>query len=207
MNILIHPTYFPSIAHFVAMLKADSVTFEMHDNHQKQTNRNRAYIYSPNGKQILNIPVKHSGSVPHQKYRDIQIDYSERWQKIHYKSLEMGYRSSPFFEYFEDDLMPIFESKHQFLLDFNLEVFEILQSCLGTNIRFDQTTVYQKTPENFQDFRYLVDGKKVSHEFEPYTQVFEEKHGFISDLSVLDLLFNEGKYAVDYLKNQELKSI
>jgi len=207
MNILIHPTYFPSIAHFVAMLKADSVTFEVHDNHQKQTNRNRAYIYSPNGKQILNIPVKHLGSVPHQKYKDVQIDYSERWQKIHYKSLEMAYRSSPFFEYFEDDLMPIFESKHQILLDFNFEVFEILQSCLGTKIQFDKSTEYQKTPENHSDFRYLVDGKRVLHEFEPYTQVFEEKQGFISDLSVLDLLFNEGKYAVDYLKNQEIKRI
>lgn len=205
MNIILHPTYFPSVAHFVAMLQADSITFETEDNFQKQTNRNRAYIYSPNGKQLLNIPVKHSGSVPHQKYKEIQIDYSENWQKIHYKSLEMAYRSSPFFEYFEDDLMPLFENKHKFLMDFNFELFDILQSCLGINLTFDKTTEYTKEPENIKDFRCLVDGKKVTHSFEPYTQVFEEKHSFLSDLSVLDLLFNEGRYAVDYLKKQELK--
>ena len=204
MNILLHPTYFPSVAHFVAMLQADKITFEVEDNFQKQTNRNRTYIYSPNGKQLLNIPVKHSGSAPHQKYKEVQIDYSENWQKIHYKSMEMAYRSSPFFEYFEDDLMPLFEDKHKFLLDYNLESFDILQSCLGTNLASDKTDQYIKEPENVTDFRYLVDGKKVNHSFEPYTQVFEDKHGFLSDLSVLDLLFNEGRYAVDYLKRQEL---
>lgn len=204
MNILLHPTYFPSVAHFVAMLQADKITFEVEDNFQKQTNRNRTYIYSPNGKQLLNIPVKHSGSVSHQKYKEIQIDYSENWQKIHYKSLEMAYRSSPFFEYFEDDLIPLFEDKYKFLLDYNLELFDILQSCLGTNLTFDKTTEYIKEPQNIKDFRYLVDGKKVAHNFESYTQVFEEKQGFLSDLSVLDLLFNEGRYADDYLKRQNL---
>lgn len=204
MNILLHPTYFPSVAHFVTMLKADKITFEVEDNFQKQTNRNRTYIYSPQGKQLLNIPIKHSGSVPHQKYKDIQIDYSENWQKIHYKSLEMAYRSSPFFEYFEDDLMPLFKEKYKFLMDYNFELFEILQSCLGTNLTFEKTTEYIKEPQNIKDFRYLVDGKKVSHNFESYTQVFEDKDGFLSDLSVLDLLFNEGRYAVDYLKKQVL---
>lgn len=204
MNILLHPTYFPSVAHFAAMLQADKITFEVEDNFQKQTNRNRTYIYSPQGKQLLNIPIKHSGSVPHQKYKDIQIDYSENWQKIHYKSLEMAYRSSPFFEYFEDDLMPLFKEKYKFLMDYNFELFEILQSCLGTNLTFEKTTEYIKEPQNIKDFRYLVDGKKVSHNFESYTQVFEDKDGFLSDLSVLDLLFNEGRYAVDYLKKQVL---
>ena len=204
MNILLHPTYFPSVAHFVAMLQADKITFEVEDNFQKQTNRNRTYIYSPQGKQLLNIPVKHLGSVPHQKTKEIQIDYSENWQKIHYKSLEMAYRSSPFFEYFEDDLMPLFKNKTKFLIDYNFELFEILQSCLGTSLVFDKTVEYIKQPENITDFRYLADGKKVSYNFEPYTQVFEDKHGFLSNLSVLDLLFNEGRYAVDYLKSQEL---
>src|SRR5690606_7270420 len=145
----------------VAVLKADWVTFEVHDSHQKQSNRNRAYSYNPDGKQCLNIPVKHLGSVPHQQYKEVQFEYAERCKKIRYKSLEIAYRSSPFFEYFEDDLMPIFESKHQILLDFNFEVFEILQSCLGTKIQFDKSTEYQKTPENHSDFRYLVDGKRV----------------------------------------------
>ncbi|SRR5690554_607764 len=206
MNILIHPTYFPSVAHFAAMLQASHITFEVEDNFQKQTNRNRTYIYSPNGKQLLNIPIKHSGNIPHQKLKEIQIDYSENWQKQHYKSLEMAYRSSPFFEYFEDDLLPLFENKTKFLIDYNFEVFEVLQSCLGTNLEFDKTTEFIKKPEDIKDFRYLVDGKRMINQFEPYTQVFEEKHGFLTDLSVLDLLFNEGRYAVDYLKKQELQS-
>lgn len=204
MNILIHPTYFPSVAHFAVMLQANKITFEVEDNFQKQTNRNRTYIYSPNGKQLLNIPIKHSGNTPHQKLKEIQIDYSENWQKQHYKSMEMAYRSSPFFEYFEDDLMSLFENKTKFLIDYNFEVFEVLQSCLGVNLVFNKTSQYVKEPQDIRDFRYLANGKRVINQFEPYTQVFEEKHGFLSDLSVLDLLFNEGRYAVDYLKNQKL---
>lgn len=204
MNILLHPTYFPSVAHFVAMFRAEKITFEAEDNFQKQTYRNRMYIYSPNGKQLLNVPVRHAGNSPRRKYKEIRIDYSENWQKIHYKSLEMAYRSSPFFEYFEDDLRPLFEKKYDFLLDYNFELFDMLQLCLGTNLTFEKTTEYIKEPQNMTDFRYLVNGKKEVNEFEPYTQVFEEKHGFLSDLSILDLLFNEGRYAVDYLKNQVL---
>ena len=99
MNILIHPTYFPSISHYIAMAKADLVTFEMEDNFQKQTNRNRMYIYSANGLQLLNIPVKHLGNC-HQKTKDIQLETAFDWQKQHFKSLEAAYRSSPFFEFF-----------------------------------------------------------------------------------------------------------
>src|SRR5659263_711430 len=87
MDILIHPTYFPSISHFVAMEQADTITFETEDNFQKQTNRNRTYIYSPNGIQLLNIPVKHSKET-HQKTKDIQIETDFDWQKQHFKSLE-----------------------------------------------------------------------------------------------------------------------
>src|SRR5690606_13926225 len=100
----------------------------------------------------------------------------------------------------------LFENKTKFLIDYNFEVFEVLQSCLGTNLEFDKTTEFIKKPEDIKDFRHLVDGKRMINQFEPYTQVFEEKHGFLTDLSVLDLLFNEGRYAVDYLKKQELQS-
>ena len=103
MPTLIHPTYFPSISHFVAIAKADSVVFEMEDNFQKQTNRNRMYIYSPNGIQMLNIPIKHTKDI-HQKTKDIQLETAFDLQKQHFKSLEAAYRSSPFFEYFEDHI-------------------------------------------------------------------------------------------------------
>jgi len=205
MNILIHPTYFPSISHFAAIVQAEKVTFEMEDNFQKQTNRNRTYIYSPNGIQLLNIPVKHS-KIAHQKTKDIQIENDFDWQKQHFKSLEAAYRSSPFFEYFEDDLLPIFEKKHSFLMDLNLEVFDLITRCLRMKIEYNSTTEYVHEIESneISDFRYLANGKKDQSQFESYTQVFDDKFGFINNLSVLDLVFNEGKFAVDYLKSQSL---
>ena len=110
MNIIIHPSYFPSISHFVAIAKADSVTFEMEDNFQKQTNRSRTYIYSPNGIQLLNVPIKHSKEA-HQRIKEVRIENDFDWQKQHFKSLEAAYRTSPFFEYFEDEIVPIFQKK------------------------------------------------------------------------------------------------
>lgn len=204
-TILLHPTYFPSISHFAAIVQAEKVTFEMEDNFQKQTNRNRTYIYSPNGIQLLNIPVKHSKTA-HQKTKDIQIENDFDWQKQHFKSLEAAYRSSPFFEYFEDDLLPIFEKKHSFLMDLNLEVFDLITRCLRMKIEYSTTTEYfhEINPNEVTDFRFLANGKKDHSQFESYTQVFDDKFGFINNLSVLDLVFNEGKFALDYLKSQQL---
>ena len=203
MTVLVHPTYFPSISHFVAMVQSDKVIFEMDDNFQKQTNRNRMYIYSPNGIQLLNIPIKHSKDI-HQKTKDVKIENDFNWQKQHFKSLEAAYRSSPFFEYFEDDIRPIFEKKQKFLMDLNLQTFEIVSKCLGIRLETTFTSEFFKEVPEINDYRLLANGKKDISVFESYTQVFEEKEGFISNLSILDLLFNEGRYAMDYLRNQKL---
>ena len=205
MNTLLHPTYFPSISHFVVMAQSENITFEIEDNFQKQTNRNRTYIYSPNGLQMLNIPIKHSKE-NRQKTKDIRIEPDFDWQKQHFKSLEAAYRSSPFFEFFEDDLRPIFEKKHEFLLDLNFEALQILIKCLRMKVDYGKTTEYfHEVDRNItNDFRPLVEGKKDTSEFEKYTQVFDDKFGFINNLSVLDLLFNEGKYAMDYLREQTI---
>jgi hypothetical protein len=201
-EILIYPTYFPSISHYIAMIDAQSVTFEVEDTFQKQTNRNRMYIYSPNGIQMLNIPVKHDSA--NSNFKDIKIDNQNNWQKNHFKSLEAAYKNSPFYEYFVDDLNPIFQKKHEFMLDLNLEVFELVNEALGISIPFEKTSEYLHEVTDKTDFRYLVNGKKDSTQIEPYTQVFDNKYGFINNLSILDLLFNEGRYAVDYLKQQHL---
>jgi hypothetical protein len=203
MNILIHPSYFPSISHYIALIQADTVTFEMEDNFQKQTNRNRMYIYSPNGIQLLNVPVKHCLE-KHQKYKEVRIENDFGWQKNHFKSLEAAYRTSPFFEYFEDDFRPLFEKKHEFLMDLNLEVFELVNDALGINIKPKNTIEFFHEAPNYKDFRHLINGKKDTTQIEEYTQVFNEKHGFLNNLSILDLLFNEGRYAVDYLKKHSL---
>jgi hypothetical protein len=187
------------------MAQSEKIVFEMEDNFQKQTNRNRTYIYSPNGIQLLNIPVKHSAE-SHQKTKDIKIETDFDWQKQHFKSLEAAYRSSPFFEYFEDDIRPIFEKKYDFLMDLNFETMDFVSKSLRMKFEYETTTEYfQEVDSNtILDFRILADGKKDSSQFEPYTQVFDDKYGFLNNLSVLDLIFNEGKYALDYLKNQKL---
>lgn len=202
MDILLHPTYFPSISHYVAMLQADSITFEVDDNFQKQTNRNRMYIYSANGIQLLNIPVKNDKNV-HTKFKDIRIENAFGWQKQHLKSLEAAYRTSPYFEFFEDDIRPIFEKKQEFLFDLNLQTHDIITECLGINLPYNKTEEYFKE-STLHDFRSLVNGKKDVNTFDPYTQVFDDRHGFLNNLSILDLLFNEGRHAITYLKDQKL---
>ncbi|HEY0091558.1 MAG TPA: WbqC family protein, partial [Flavobacterium sp.] len=170
MTILIQPTYFPSISHFVAIAKSAETIFEIDDNFQKQTNRNRMYIYSPNGLQLLNIPVKHSKE-SHQKTRDIQIETAFGWQKQHFKSLEAAYRSSPFFEYFEDAISTIFTKEYKFLLDLNLETIEVVCKCLGISPNFSKTSEYFHEVVEVKDLRFLANGKRDTSDFEPYKQV------------------------------------
>ena len=203
MNVIIHPSYFPSICHFVAIAKSDIITFEMEDNFQKQTNRNRTYIYSPNGIQLLNVPVKHTKEA-HQRIKEVRIENDFDWQKQHFKSLEVAYRTSPFFEYFEDAIVPIFQKKHAFLMDLNLETMSIVSKCLRLEFDYTETTEYFHEVTDKTDFRNLINGKKDTTIFDAYTQVFGEKHGYLNNLSILDLLFNEGRYALEYLKKQKL---
>ncbi|MEL0454723.1 WbqC family protein [Flavobacteriaceae bacterium SZ-1-7] len=206
MNVIVHPTYFPNIAHFVAMIKASEVVFEIEDNFLKQTYRNRAYIYGANGKLALNIPVVHSQK-NRQKYRDVKIFNEEKWQDIHLKSLLSSYRTSPFFEYYEDDIRPLFEQKVDYILDFNLKCLNVICDCLQLDLNISETETYEKVSEGKTDFRFLVQAKKeIPQDFEPYTQVFGNKHGFIPNLSILDLLFNEGPNALNYLKSQTIKT-
>jgi hypothetical protein len=149
--------------------------------------------------------VKHSKKV-HQKTKDVKIENDFDWQKQHFKSLEAAYRSSPFFEYFEDDLLPIFEKKHNFLMDLNFETMNIASKFLRMKFDYEITTEYFQEVDltSVLDYRMLANGKKDNSQFEVYQQVFQEKAGFLNNLSVLDLLFNEGKFALDYLKNQNL---
>jgi len=204
MNVLLHPTYFPNIAHFVAMAKASKVIFEMHDNFVKQTYRNRTYIYGANGKLALNIPVVYSQK-NRQKYKDVKIFNEVNWQDQHWKSLLSAYRTSPFFEYYEDELHHLFTDKFEFILDFNLKCFKIVCECLQLDLKVLETQTFHKEIDNAADARTLVNAKKeATQHFEAYTQVFGDKHGFISNLSILDLLFNEGPNATNYLESQSV---
>jgi len=202
MTILLHPTYFPSIATFVAIAKADKVVMELHDNYQKQTYRNRCFIYTANGKLQLSVPVIFSQK-NRQKYSEIKIANSYKWQDNHLKSLESAYRSSPFYEFYIDELQTLFTQHFETILDFNLKCFEVICDCLQLEIKPSKTNTFEKEPETLKDFRGLVNAKKENKiTLNPYTQVFYAKHGYINNLSILDLLFNEGTNTINYLESQ-----
>ncbi|HFS67413.1 MAG TPA: hypothetical protein ENK67_04300 [Flavobacteriia bacterium] len=191
-----HPSYFPSILQYAMMLQKNPVLFEVNDHFQKQTYRNRCYIYGANGKQLLNVPItKKSGK---QVSKDVLVNYDENWQKEHVKSLISAYKSSPFFEFYIDDLMPIFTKKEKYLVDLNIAVFQLLNDAIQVEIPFELTADYQLEFTN--DFRFLVNAKQETNVLFPkYIQVFQEKHSFIPNLSILDLLFNEGPNTEMYL--------
>ncbi|MDE0535861.1 WbqC family protein [Tenacibaculum sp. L6] len=194
------PTYFAPISQYAAIYQAESVTFELEDNYQKQTYRNRCYIYGANGKLALNIPVKHNATKGRKKTKDTLVENDFPWQQQHYKSLQSAYRSSPFFEFFEEDLLKIFNKKYTFLQDLNIDTHLFVTDALQMEQNFAKTSSYELTP-NSTDYRDLAIAKKgIEIEMDTYIQIFDDKHGFIPDLSILDLLFMEGPNTISFLE-------
>lgn len=203
-----HPAYFPSIATFSVIVQ-QNVVWEAQDHFQKQTYRNRCYICTDQGKHRLNLPVKHmGGKAKRQKYSDVVLDDPSRWKRLHWRALETAYRASPYFEFYEDELKPLFKGDENNLYAFNLKILETLGHCLGFQMPQQKTETFEKCPSQYIDARFLIDAKKRSITLtEPYTQVFGERHGFVANLSILDLLFNEGPNTVSYLKRQSLDAL
>ncbi|APD05793.1 hypothetical protein UJ101_00241 [Flavobacteriaceae bacterium UJ101] len=193
---------FPSIEYYAYLVRADHYIFEGEDHFQKQTYRNRYSIYGANGKLNLNIPIIHkTGS---RFYKDTPISYDMDWQRNHIKSLKSAYQSSPYFEFYEDEITPLFTSKEKYLIDFNIKSFILVNDLLQLDVDIKKTTEYIPNPEQ-QDLRNYFHTKKESQqEFDSYIQVFSPEKGFIKNLSILDLLFNEGPNATTYLENIKL---
>jgi hypothetical protein len=203
-HILIYPTYLPSIATMVAIAKAHKISIEVEDNYQKQTYRNRTYIAHSNGKLLLNIPIRHCKKTVHQKSKDVVPENNFPWLAEHWKSIQTAYRTSPYFEYYEDDLAPLFQNTVIKLQDFNIKILETVLALIGLETVLHKTTTYHKETA-LLDMRYLAISKKEpSYEFTPYHQVFEGNHGYISNLSIIDLLCNEGPNVLHYLESQSL---
>jgi hypothetical protein len=194
------PTYFSPISQYSEIMHTAKVVFEMNDNFQKQSYRNRCYIFNTNGKQLLNIPVKHPVSSSRKKTQDTLVENATQWQDQHFKSLKTAYRNSPFFEFYVDDLAPIFEKKYTFLQDVTIDTFLFVSEALQINSDFKKTTSYAEALENY-DFRNLADIKnqtKICND--TYIQMFDDTHGFLPNLSILDLLFMEGPNAISFLE-------
>jgi hypothetical protein len=193
------PTYFSPISQYSEMINADEIVFEMEDNFQKQSYRNRCYIYNSNGKQLLSIPVKHIDKEGRKKTKDTLVENDFPWQDQHFKSLKSAYRTSPFFDFLEEEIAPIFQKKYKYLQDVNIDTFLFIKDTLQLEQNFTQTNSYQHENDS-KDFRILADRKhQPKKTIDRYIQMFDDKHGFIPNLSILDLIFMEGPNALSYL--------
>lgn len=189
------PTYFSPISQYAALYKADEIIFEVEDNYQKQTYRNRCYMYGANGKQLLNIPISHPRIEGRKKTKDVLVEKNSNWQSQHYKSLKTAYNSSPFFEFYVDDLIPIFNKEYKYLLDVVIDTFLFVNDALELDKSFTLSEEYMLDIPN--DYRPLSNSKSSdSYSYSTYTQMFDDKHGFIKNLSILDLLFMEGPNSI-----------
>ena len=201
MDILIHPNYFPNIDQFTQIIKANNILFEVSDNYQKQTFRNRTYIYGANGKLGLFIPVIHTHK-NRELFKDVKISYESNWMDLHLKSLQSAYRSSPYFEYFEDDFIKLYSEKEKFLADFNIKCIKLISNLLDLDLDFKISSKYVEKTNDIIDLRDLSNARKEKKiETPKYIQVFESKHGYLNNLSILDLIFSEGKNSVLLMNN------
>ena len=193
--------YAGPIAHWVPICKQQSIIWEVQDFYHKQTYRNRMEIHAANGKLMLSIPIQHLGYEGHQYYKDVQIANEFTWQRNHWLSLKTAYQSSPFFEYYEDDIAPLYQKPFKSLLVFNKKVMETICELLQLQAPQETTKTYEKDSPH-HDLRHLIDAKnaKPTTIYE-YIQVFSEKNGIISNLSILDILFNMGPETVPLLQS------
>lgn len=191
-------SYFPTIEYISQISAFKLVRIEAKEHFQSQTNRSRCYIAGPNGLQMLTIPLQHM----HRKTPvDCMImDASNHWKENHWRSIETAYNRSAFFEYYKDELKTIFFTPELSLLEFNNNLLKFILKKSNIQTVIQSTTVFEKNTEH--DFRHLSEKKNTifsGFSAPTYPQVFGEKHAFLSNLSMLDLLFNTGKYAKDYL--------
>lgn len=205
MKALLHPAYIPNIATF-AIIAQNEVQWEVFDNFQKQTYRNRAYICTDRGKLMLNVPIKHVGKGQgRQLYSDVKVENDYKWQRQHWRALQTAYRTSPYFEFYEDEIAPLYTKTYTHLLDYNLKCIEIICECLQIDVPSLKTEKFEIEQNEVLDMRHLAAAKKKIEFVQPqYVQVFGDRHGFIKNVSTLDLLFNEGTNALSYLKNLQI---
>ena len=204
--------YLAPVEYYAKMLAADCVCMEQYDHYQKQTYRNRCTIAGPNGELALTIPVvKPEGK--HCFMKDIEISDHGNWRHLHWNAIESAYNHTPFFEYYKDDFRPFYEKKYRFLIDFNEDLRRLVCSLIDMQPAVQYTSSYQtQLPADAEDFRERIHPKKDFRQENPtfnplaYYQVFQQRLGFLPNLSIIDLLFNMGPESLLVLQQAEQRN-
>lgn len=195
---LFSTAYMGNILYYSTILNSKTCTIELNENYPKQTYRNRCTILSANGAINLTIPIiKISGEK--MPIKNVKIDYSTPWQKLHTRSITSAYRNSPYFDHYCDNFFTIFEKRYEYLIDLNTELHLLIMKILRSDIKTEFTENYTEQTED--DYRYSISPKVPtdSKQFKPYYQVFSEKLPFEQNLSIIDLILCTGPDAKEYL--------
>lgn len=203
LTALLSTTYFGPVQWYQKLYRYDHVLMEHHEHFQKQTYRNRCLIATTQGVQALTVAIEHSPSTLPPSPR---LSSHGNWRHQHWQALQSAYGDSPFFEFYEDDLRPFFvEDRWETLLDFNEAIRQKTCELLDIRPNVEPTSDYQKTVDSpaVHDFRTAINPKHPlpDPDFHPvrYYQVYQQKHGFLPNLSILDLLLNMGPESIFYL--------
>ena len=190
--------YFPPVEYFALLAKYSSVYVEACENYQKQSYRNRCRFYAENGMQNLNFPVRHRCGSFKLPIREIEVDYSTPWVAKTERCIDTAYRSSAFFEYYLDPLFAILDAQPPTLWELDMQIIRFLMDRIGLRTELVPTASYASEHVDIHPKRPNAILRDLGLE-RPYYQVFAERCGFIPNLSVMDLLFNEGPASLDYL--------
>ncbi len=204
-RILLSSHYFPCITYFACLVNSNRSIIDFGEYFVKQSYRNRCLIYSANGVLPLSIPVEKKGKT---YMTDVGIDTNSDWKTLHWRAICSAYNSSPFFEFYSDDLKKIFFTKHNSLIEFNNSLLLHICKEIGMSKKLETNSTYLEAMYTDTDLRTTLNPKSKSDiviELPRYIQIFESKHGYIENLSILDLLFHEGPETYNYLKRLKLK--
>jgi len=204
-RILLSSHYFPCITYFACLVNSNRSIIDFGEYFVKQSYRNRCLIYSANGVLPLSIPVEKKGKT---YMTDVGIDTNSDWKTLHWRAISSAYNSSPFFEFYSDDLKKIFFTKHNSLIEFNNSLLLHICKEIGMSKKLETNSTYLEAMYTDTDLRTTLNPKSkcdIVIELPRYIQIFESKHGYIENLSILDLLFHEGPETHNYLKRLKLK--